>query len=409
MAKSKNPDKHPLPSNINGRIEAMLAAYYSKTRLHSIVIDSGGEVVSNTEKYWICHDFYCENSARCREDHRLVLRESYRLGGPFVHLCHKDFVIWGVSITQENTILGGVIAGFVLFEQHKALWQDYRAEFPGIDRKGMLISSKTVNSASKKLFDLFKKYDLFDVDLFKKLENRAHIQREIAEKIIEKKSKEEFSRHIIFQKQNTLIQALKYFEVENIRSGLNDVLSEIFLEGINNISLLKFRMLELFVLISRTMLEAGGNIEEYYYLTSQYTKNTEDLDDIYSFSLWLTDVLDKFITTVTTTRKKLGTVNRAVDYIKNNLEKKLVLSGVASLVAMSESRFSIAFKKETGLSFSEFVNVTKVEKAKELILEKRLSFVEISTRLGFFDQSYFNKVFKKYTGKTPRQFIRAEN
>ncbi|MBU2512017.1 helix-turn-helix domain-containing protein [bacterium] len=404
MAKSKIPNIYQLPQDIIERIETTLAVYYDKTRIHSIVLDNQGEVVSDSGTLWICDGFYCKHTVKCKEEHRLVLRESYRLGGPFVHLCHKDFVIWGVSITRDNTILGGVLSGFVLFEQHQNLLQEYLFEFPGINRKGMLISSQTVNSASQMLFTLFKKNNLFDIDLFKKLENRAHIQREIAEKIIEKKSKEEYSRHVIYQKQNNLIQALQFLEVEKIRSGLNDVLSEIFLEGINNISLLKFRMLELFVLISRTMLEIGGNIEEYYHLTSQYTKNTEDLDDIYSFSLWLTAILNDFIATVTTTRKKLGTINRAIDYIKNNLDKKLVLSEVALLAAMSESRFSIAFKMETGLSFSEFVNITRVENAKKLILEKKLTFVEITTKLGFFDQSYFTKIFKKYTGKTPRQF-----
>jgi two-component system, response regulator YesN len=387
-----------------GRIEKTLAEYYNKTKIHSIIIDNQGEIAGETDMFWVCHNFYCKNKAKCRDDHRLVLKESFRLGGPFVYLCHKGFVIWGITITQDNTILGGILSGFVLFEQHQSLVQDYQEEFPGVKKKSTLISSSKVNRASKELFTLFEQNNLFDVELFKKLENRAHIQKEIAEKIFEKKSKAEFNRHIIYQKQNNLIQALQYFEVENIRSGLNDVLSEIFLEGINNINLLKFRMLELFVLISRTMLELGGKIEDYYHLTSQYVRNTEGLDDIYSFSLWLTEILNDFIDTVIHTRKDLGDINRAIDFIEHNLDKKLILSDMAALVAMSESRFSVAFKKETGLPFSEFVNKKKVEQAKSLILENKLTFVEISMKLGFFDQSYFTKIFKKYTGKTPRQF-----
>lgn len=406
MSETSKPVKKELSRNLLTKIRETVKQYINKTGMVSIILDDEGNIIEKQEKNWICQEFYCQNKDKCIADHRFVLKEAYRLGGPYVHLCHKDFVIWGVSVTEEKELVGGVLSGFVLFEQHKGQMERYIEDFPLIKSKEKMISSQRVNDASNELFDLFRQENLFDVDLFKTLENKAHIQREIAEKIIEKKSREEFSRYAIYRKQDELINALRFLEVDKIRSGLNEVLSEIFLEGINNIKLLKFRMLELFVLISRTMLEVGGNIDEFYHLTSQYTKNTEDLDDIYSFSLWLTDILNEFVSTIIKTRKKLGHINRAIEYIKNNLEKKLTLAEVSSIVAMSESRFSAAFKQETGMLFSEYVNLIKVEKAKELLNRKNLTFVEIALKLGFFDQSYFTKIFKKYTGITPSKFVK---
>ncbi len=388
------------------KIKNSLEQYTEKTDMVSIILDNEGQMIDAQEKYWICESFYCQNKAKCIADHRFALKEAYRLGSPYMHLCHKDFVIWGVSVTNQKEPVGGVLSGFALFEQHRGQLDRYVDDFPLIKSKVKFISPQQVNKLSNELFNLFKNENLFDVDLFKSLENRAFIQREIAEKIIEKKSRAEFGRHSIYQKQDHLIKALRFMEVGSIRSGLNDVLSEIFLEGINNMKLLKFRMLELFVLISRTMLEVGGNIDEFYHLTNQYAKNTEDLDDIYSFSLWLTNVLNDFVSTVIKTRKKLGHINRATEYIKTHLHKKLTLAEVSSMVSMSESRFSAAFNQETGMAFSEYVNLVKIERAKELLNLKELSFVEIALTLGFFDQSYFTKIFKKYTGTTPSKFIK---
>jgi two-component system, response regulator YesN len=406
LSKANQPDKKALSENLLTKIRRTVKQYSNDTGMVSIIFDDEGDIIEKLENNWICQEYYCQNKNKCIADHQFVLKEAYRLGGPYVHLCHQDFVIWGMSVTEEKEPVGGVLSGFVLFEQHKGQIERYIDDFPFIKNKNSFISSQKVHDASNELFDLFKREKLFDIDLFKMLESKAHIQREIAEKIIEKKSSEEFGQHVIYQKQDELIDALRFLEVNRIRSSLNDVLSEIFLEGINNIKLLKFRMLELFVLISRTMLEAEGNIDEFYHLTSQYIKNTEDLDDIYSFSLWLTDVLNDFISTVMKTRKKLGHINRAIEYIKINLDKKLTLAEVSSVVYMSESRFSAAFKQEAGMVFSEYVNLIKVEKAKELINRKNLTFVEIAVKLGFFDQSYFTKIFKKYTGITPSKFAK---
>jgi len=168
-------------------------------------------------------------------------------------------------------------------------------------------------------------------------------------------------------------------------------------------------MLELFVLISRAMMELGGTIDEFYLLTTQYARKTENLDDIYSFSVRLKEALNDFITTVIVTRKKLGPVNRAIEFIRQNIDNKLAISEVASHVDMSESRFSQVFRQETGASFPEYVNSAKIDKAKEMMSAGTFSLTEIATGLSFYDQSYFTKTFRKHEGVTPKQFLKKLN
>jgi AraC-like DNA-binding protein/ligand-binding sensor protein len=394
-----------MPGALFRKTEALLRQYCHATGVQGILFNDRFEVAGSVPETWTCKEYYCRNQNECKKDHQLVLEEAYRLGNTFIHLCHKNLVLWGLPIVKDKEIIGGAIFGYLLFEQNRPQLSRYQVDFPDLTENNAFISSKAVSSFSKKLIDYFKGENLIDVDLFKISEEKAYIQREIGEKLIENKRKGGNEQHIIYEKQENLMNSIKFCEVDDIRDNLNDVLSEIFLEGIANMSLLKFRMLELFVLISRTMMEAGGNIDEFYHLTTQYAKKTEHLDDIYSFSLWLKEILNDFVSTVILTRKKLGHVNRAINFIRQNLDKKLAIAEVAGFVAMSESRFSQIFRLETGVSFPEYVNSAKIERAKELIGSGTLSLTEIANELNFYDQSYFTKTFRKHAGMTPKQFL----
>ncbi|MCP4749833.1 MAG: helix-turn-helix domain-containing protein [Proteobacteria bacterium] len=407
MARTKA-NRHCISSDQVKNADAVRENYSGETGVFTLTVDSDGEIVGDADKNWVCGRYYCGNREKCLRDHQRVLDESFRLGSLFVHLCHKDFVLWGVPITKNNAMVGGILGGFLLFEQYRPQLPKYRDEFPIADSKNILISSEKVRTYSESLFERVKRENLFDLDLFEILEKRAQIQTDIAEKIIEKKVKGESDDNLIYQKQDKLLKSIKLCEIDRIRSNFHEVLSEIFIEAINSIDLLKFRMLELFVLISRTLLEIGGDINEFYHLTNQYSKNTEDLKDIYSFSLWLTDVLNDFIDTVITKRRKLGNINRAVEYITQNLDRKLTVSKISSVAAMSKSRFSTTFHKEMGVPFSEYVNQARIEKAKELINQKRLTLTEIAMDLNFHDQSHFIRTFKKFVGQTPGQYAKND-
>ena len=68
---------------------------------------------------------------------------------------------------------------------------------------------------------------------------------------------------------------------------------------------------------------------------------------------------------------------------------------------ISKSYLSSIFKKETGESFTDYVNRKKIEEAKVLIQRQGLKTYEAAHELGFSDESYFSKLFKKYTGINP--------
>lgn len=99
-----------------------------------------------------------------------------------------------------------------------------------------------------------------------------------------------------------------------------------------------------------------------------------------------------------------GSIIAAIEFIDNNLDKRLTLDQVSGRVYLSDYYFSKLFKRETGLSFSVYLNARKIQKAMILLKESNQSINEISDSLGFTRLSYFSQTFKKYTGYAPTKY-----
>jgi AraC family transcriptional regulator len=96
-------------------------------------------------------------------------------------------------------------------------------------------------------------------------------------------------------------------------------------------------------------------------------------------------------------------LQQAIDYINQNLAEDISLEAIAQQVGMSQYHFARLFKEATGFAPYQFVMKCRVERAKELILQKQLSIAEIALEVGFNSQSNFTQNFKRFTGVTPKQ------
>ena len=91
-------------------------------------------------------------------------------------------------------------------------------------------------------------------------------------------------------------------------------------------------------------------------------------------------------------------------YIEEHCCEKLGLSDLARRCFYNPSYFSRVFRQETGETFSGYLNRLRIERSKELLRHKELRLTDIAQMVGFEDQSYFTKVFKKLEGVTPLRY-----
>ncbi len=96
--------------------------------------------------------------------------------------------------------------------------------------------------------------------------------------------------------------------------------------------------------------------------------------------------------------------NKCIQRIIERLPDKITLDELAKELHISAKYLSALFNKETGSSITDFMQDIRVGEAKHLLTSTNMSFLDISNSLNFSSQSYFNLIFKKKTGLTPKEY-----
>ncbi|RKL65411.1 hypothetical protein CR203_20920 [Salipaludibacillus neizhouensis] len=92
------------------------------------------------------------------------------------------------------------------------------------------------------------------------------------------------------------------------------------------------------------------------------------------------------------------------DYIKENYDKNLTLEGVAEQLGLSPFYFSKLFKEKFQITFIHYLTDVRMNKAKDMLLQRDQSVKEVCFLVGYKDPNYFSRVFKKNTTFTPKEF-----
>jgi AraC family transcriptional regulator len=99
-------------------------------------------------------------------------------------------------------------------------------------------------------------------------------------------------------------------------------------------------------------------------------------------------------------------LKRVLEYIEANLDKNMTLAELASVVNMSLYYFAVLFRQSAGLSPHRYVLNRRVERAKELLRNPKLSVLDVSINVGFEHQNNFARAFRRVSGVSPTQFRR---
>lgn len=97
-------------------------------------------------------------------------------------------------------------------------------------------------------------------------------------------------------------------------------------------------------------------------------------------------------------------IRKCIDYIYENLGADLSIGALATVVGLNATYLSRLFRREVGISLKQFVKEARVDTAKNLLCYTNLSYLVISTSLGFSTQSAFIAVFKAIAGVTPKTY-----
>jgi len=206
---------------------------------------------------------------------------------------------------------------------------------------------------------------------------------------------------------------------EHIRTGdkdaaqrlLNEILVSVYYAAGTDVKVIKSRIRELLVLMGRAAIDGGADVDEIFRLCCRYEQEVDTIVGMEALNRWVGAILHQFIRFVFDFPdiKHQNVIFQTTAYIREHLTDKLSLDQAAEQVYLSKSYFCRIIKEELGCTFTEYVNRIRVERSKTLLRTTSLSIAEIACAVGFDDQSYFTRIFKKQLGMAPGKYREQGN
>lgn len=192
--------------------------------------------------------------------------------------------------------------------------------------------------------------------------------------------------------------------------------AELILSGFS-VSSLEMRSTDLlrnfknYGIIMNTLLRKGaesGGVHPIYLdsISSDFAKQIEQKTQVTGFDEFILEIARAYCHLVKnhSTTQYSSPVQKAIVKIDSDLTADLSLKALAKYNNISAGYFSSLFKAETGQTLIDFVNTRRIDTAKRLLKNTNLQIQTIAQHCGVIDVNYFTKLFKKYTGNTPKSY-----
>lgn len=204
--------------------------------------------------------------------------------------------------------------------------------------------------------------------------------------------------------------AIKSGDVNRTREFLTPSIIEI--EGLGKLSdqplqNLKYHLVITIAMIARSCIEGGMDVSDAYALSDLYIQNTDRCKTFSEIGdLHQTACLD-YAGRMRLLRKRrihTGHIAKCIDYIYEHLHTRITASQLAEHTGLDASYLSRLFKKEIGITISDYIRFHKIETAKNMLVYSDYGSAQIASILAFPSQSYFSEIFRRQTGMSPIRY-----
>jgi two-component system response regulator YesN len=164
------------------------------------------------------------------------------------------------------------------------------------------------------------------------------------------------------------------------------------------------------VLKARWIEEFFEGSEAEHQLPQEQTHFVVPMDDDGRFSLTLfqqvfTHHLIGLMRVLLSKKVQSGhTMNEIAKYIELNYYRNITLQDISSKFHLNREYISRKFKQELQENVIDYLNRVRIEKSKVLLLNPQIKIVDVAGKVGYQDEKYFSRVFKKWEGQTPKDF-----
>lgn len=208
--------------------------------------------------------------------------------------------------------------------------------------------------------------------------------------------------------ENKLMDMVSTGNVVALKEWLNNPTTvKLGLHAADPIRQLKNTLISTATLASRNAIKGGMDYTEAIRLANDFIYKAELLqspDEIINLQVHIIKVFTEKVSILKYGQTENKLVLAVANYIQQNLSSSITVEDIAESLYMSRPYLSKKFKKETGISVSDFIHIQKIEEAKRLLKYTDKSLLSISIYLSYSSQSHFTNMFKKITGQLPKTY-----
>jgi len=355
------------------------------------------------------------SSTRRRRDY--ALQQSINIGEPYVFEAAPGMATWVVALEDRRRIHGGLVGGEVLLQDRGVAAEDVTAYLVGHgmsdqDAERFLERlpewpAPRVREVAWFAFETFYELSGWAAELVEENRRKIQQQKQLTQAIEDQKRAGGEALYA-FEKERVLLSNIRAGDRNGARRILNEMLAAIYMSS-PRLVVLRARAIELVSCLTRAAIEDNPLMEPLIEINHQWTERLIRARSFESLSEELMAALDDFIDGIYLhgANRSNTKVQLALEFISRHFGKAISLRHVAGAVGLSSSRLAHLVKDYTGKTVIQIIQETRVRQAQRLLERTDKTCTEIAYEVGFGDQSYFTKHFKRLAGITPARYRRA--
>jgi len=346
-----------------------------------------------------------------------ALHESVTMGYPYFFQTTPGLGSWIVALEHRRIIHGALIGGDVLLKESLLSESDCTRHLLTLGLSPLAaheyyISRPILSASERSEATAYLERTFYQMSGWKAIqleENRLRTQQQqqIAEAVEDQRRRGAFSAYP-FEKERILLSHIRAGDQTGARQVLNEMLGAMYLST-PKLVVLRARAIEMMSYLTRTAVEDSPAMESLLERNHQWMERLIRARDFEALARVLTDALNDFIKGIYLHgfNRSNTHVTQALDFITRNYMKPIRLKDIAQEVGLSPCRLAHVVKEHSGKTLLQIIIHSRVQNAIQLLENTEKKCTEIAYEVGFNDQSYFIKHFKRLTGVTPARFRRT--
>lgn len=221
-------------------------------------------------------------------------------------------------------------------------------------------------------------------------------------------NREYHMQHLSYERETAFFQSIRNGDADRMHELYQPLdceqMGRLSEDALRN---LKYHLIITVALITRCCIEGGMEMEAAYNLSDIYIRSIDKCAQAAEVHMLHRELVEDYVQRMQLLNRKTlcpKPIRLCLDYIYDNLHTKLSLEVLAKTAGLSPAYLSRLFRREMGMTITEYITRKRVEAAENMLKFSDHSCIAISNYLCFSSESHFIQVFKKRTGYTPKAY-----